>query len=132
MTNEQKDVRSWMHTFQQACPPTPTLATPEVRQLRSDLLQEELDEYACAISITDIADAIADCLVVILGTACAHGLDLEPIFQEVMKSNWSKFGRGPNNELVVLKNAQGKICKSTHFVAPSLEPIINFQTNNPL
>jgi len=40
--------------------------------------------------LVKIADGIADSLVVQLGTAVACGIDIEPVFTEVMRSNWSK------------------------------------------
>ena len=41
-------------------------------------------------NLVSIADGIADSLVVQLGTAVACGIDIEPIFEEVMRSNDSK------------------------------------------
>lgn len=41
-------------------------------------------------NLIEIADGIADSLVVLLGTAIACGIDIEPVFEEVMRSNDSK------------------------------------------
>ncbi len=41
-------------------------------------------------SLHDIADGIADSLVVQLGTAVACGINIQPVFEEVMRSNDSK------------------------------------------
>ena len=58
---------------------------------------EDVEFYVHAnmrASIDKIADGIADSLVVQLGTAVACGIDIKPIFDEVMRSNWSKAWTG--------------------------------------
>lgn len=56
------------------------------------------------------ADAIADLLVVVYGAAVAWGIDIDPVFEEVMRSNMTKFIDGH-------KRADGKYMKG-----PSYEP----------
>jgi len=60
--------------------------------------------------INNIADGIADSLVVQLGTAVACGIDIKPVFEEVMRSNHSKLWSDDNdldNDKVAEMKAQG-------------------------
>lgn len=60
---------------------------------RNRLILEELSEYNKAISegnILDIADALADTLYVVYGTAVEHGIDIDKVFKEVHRSNMTK------------------------------------------
>lgn len=71
----------------------PTLTSVEMRKQRYDFMREELEEYRRACEnddLVEIADALADLEYVLLGTAVVHGLDLQPIFQEVHTSNMTK------------------------------------------
>jgi predicted HAD superfamily Cof-like phosphohydrolase len=64
-----------------------------VHALRCELIREELEELEDAFgSITKTADAIADLLYVVYGTAVSAGIDIEPIFAEVHRSNMTKVG----------------------------------------
>ena len=61
--------------------------------LRNRLILEELSEYnkayACR-NIVEIADALADLLYVVYGTAAEHGIDIDRVFEEVHRSNMTK------------------------------------------
>lgn len=132
MTNEQIDILSWMSTGKQPCPPIPTLGDFKLREFRHSLIKEELTEYLIAPDLVELADSLADMLVVLLGTACAHGIDLEPVYQEVMRSNWTKFVQLKDGTMECVKNHHGKILKPANFSPPVLAPIIQHQTDNPL
>lgn len=58
------------------------------------------------------ADAIADLLYVVLGTAVHMGVDIEPVFDEVHRSNMTK---------VAEKDSAGKIKKGPGYVPPDIE-----------
>ena len=58
-----------------------------------------------------MVDALADILVVTYGAAVEMGVDLEPIFREVHRSNMSKDGG---------KDAGGKILKGKGFSPPDI------------
>jgi predicted HAD superfamily Cof-like phosphohydrolase len=119
-----------------------------IRKLRLDLILEELLELGKAFgyTLTELgweqievptnivlaADATADLKVVVLGTDCALGLDAEPIFEEVMRSNYTKLVNDVAGRLTCVKNASGKILKSATYVPPNFVPILNHQLNNPL
>lgn len=100
----------------------PNLVPDDIAQLRIDLITEELTELADAIEandIVEIADALGDLLYVIFGTAVSYGLDMTPIFNEVHRSNMTKF---PNGE--VIRGENGKILKPDTFEEPDLANII--------
>lgn len=72
---------------------TPTLVDLTLVEQRYNFIGEELEEYFDAAEQDDlpgIADAIADLLYVVLGTAAVHGIDMQPIFEEVHRSNMTK------------------------------------------
>lgn len=107
--NAQTEVRDWMMKFGQEVKDKPVIPSLEVRKLRAKLILEEALEtikalgFSCVpqtdwrehlvsnnFTLPDIADGIADSLVVLLGTAVACGIDIAPVFEEVMRSNHSK------------------------------------------
>ena len=63
--------------------------------LRVRLIQEEADEFAQAVADGDPAemvDALCDLLYVTYGAAVDLGVDLQPFFAEVHRSNMAKVG----------------------------------------
>jgi predicted HAD superfamily Cof-like phosphohydrolase len=143
MKKQQEMVRQCMMVAEQECPHKPTMPPLDTRKLRVRLIAEELCELATAfglefsVSITgeiyvrenlslvpnlvEAYDANLDIEVTSIGTAVAMGLDLEPGFDEVHRSNLSKFIGG------VLKSPTGKFLKGPHYMPPSLAPIIEAQ-----
>lgn len=95
MKKQQEMVREFMEKAGQETPVIPQVPNPLVQVLRLRLHKEEaveeLDQAFMRNDLVLIADSIADSLVVILGTAVACGINIEPIFDEVMRSNMSKF-----------------------------------------
>lgn len=153
MTLEQQQVRRWMQIGQQTCPLTPIEPEAKVQDLRLRLISEELTELARStgyeleivngtitpfvetsrpVDLIEVSDALADLMVVVLGTAVAYGIDLEPIFQEVMRSNNTKFVNDLNGNPTAVKNHMGKILKPATYEPPNLKPIIDHQIANPL
>lgn len=123
MTPTQRAITEFMLRAGQECPVRPTLPPLETQGLRVNLIQEELDELQEAFASHDmaaIADALADLQYVVEGTACACGIDLEPVFWEVHRSNLSKFIDGHRRE-------DGKWIKGPSYSPANLEPIIRKQ-----
>lgn len=74
-------------------PGKPELGEVQLVFNREELMSEELDEYfeaGKARDLVKLADAIADLAYTVIGTAVAHGIDLQPIFDEVHRSNMTK------------------------------------------
>lgn len=94
---------------------------PEKRQsLRVELVKEEARELTLAIfsdSIVDIADAVADLLVVTYGTAVEYGINADKCFKEVMRSNYTKI-QGAE------WRPDGKLMKGPYFEPPNLVPLL--------
>lgn len=120
----QQQVREFMLKAGQECPSKPMMAPLHVFRLRQKLhLEETIDEFTLSNvndDIVGIADSLADSLVVILGTACAYGIDIAPVFEEVMRSNMTKFIDGHKRE-------DGKWIKGPSYSPANLEPIIEQQ-----
>lgn len=101
-------------------------------QLRHDILVEEVEELAWAYEkddIVEVADAITDCLYVLIGTALQFGLadKLEDFFEEVHDSNMSKLGadRKP------IMREDGKVMKGPFYFKPDLSSIIKKKNKFP-
>jgi len=135
-------VKLFMETGGQKCPITPTLIDKQTKELRIRLQQEELDEYALAKDIVEVADALTDQLYVLVGTFIAHGLGdkMEELFNEVHRSNMSKFIREQDTidlfndkevdkcvkrgNFYVATNKYGKIIKPITYSKPNLKSIL--------
>jgi predicted HAD superfamily Cof-like phosphohydrolase len=120
MTKEQQQVCEFMKLAGQETPDNPTHIDLGKKGLRSTLIREELEEYEYALSMVEIADAIADLLYVVIGTAVAHGIDIDPVFQEVHRSNMSKFIDGHRRE-------DGKWVKGPSYSPANIAPILERQ-----
>jgi predicted HAD superfamily Cof-like phosphohydrolase len=102
---------------------------PAVREarLRAELIREEFSEFVDAIGCThdvpchepDLVkaiDALCDLLYVTFGAAVTFGVDLEPFFDEVHRSNMAKAG-GP-------VRFDGKRLKPQGWKAPDIAGIL--------
>ncbi len=122
MTDEQKMVAEFHRTFDIAVSEYPTLPDEATRFLRIRLIQEELDELQEALAKQDLASVakeLADLLYVVYGTAVSCGIDMEPIFREVHRSNMSKVGGH--------KRADGKLVKPPTYSPAVVAPLLAAQ-----
>tara|TARA_R100000951_G_scaffold115975_1_gene125944 strand:- start:317 stop:727 length:411 start_codon:yes stop_codon:yes gene_type:complete len=99
----------------------PTRISDDDYSLRYRLGKEELIEYfdACKDgNLTEIADALADQLYILLGTIVSHGMQevIEPIFNEVHRSNMSKLGADGKP----IYREDGKILKGENYSPPNI------------
>ena len=138
----------------------PRLASTEIRELRVNLIEEEIEETITALyaanglddqdgnphqALANIADGIADSIVVLIGTALAYGIPLQKVWDEVHRSNMDKVtklcyaceggtiirgrtclqcwgsGRIP---ITPRKRDDGKILKPEGWVGPDIKSII--------
>jgi predicted HAD superfamily Cof-like phosphohydrolase len=94
--------------------------------LRIHLMDEELREVITAMALEDlpaVAKELADLLYVVYGTAVSYGLDMEPIFAEVHRSNLTKM---PADGIIQYRE-DGKVLKPETYSPADLKPIIEKQ-----
>jgi hypothetical protein len=105
LASAQEKVRQFMQVFGQDCPTSPTTPSQAIRNLRAKLHREEAFEYERdGDDEVGAADAIGDMLYVVLGTAVAHGIEIEPIFNEIHRSNMTKLWS--HNEIYEVTSGQ--------------------------
>mgnify|MGYP006215175003 FL=1 len=122
-TSNFEKVGDFMEAFGQKVEMEPTWPDFDTRELRLELIQEELEELSDAVADRDmiqIADALTDLLYVVYGAGHAFGIDLDECFQEVHSSNMSKLG--PNGKPI--HREDGKVMKGPGFFEPDLENIL--------
>jgi len=116
-------VGDFMEAFGQQVELEPTWPDFNTRELRLELIQEELDELSDAVADRDmiqIADALTDLLYVVYGAGHAFGIDLDECFQEVHASNMSKLGENGKP----IHREDGKVMKGPGYFEPDLESIL--------
>jgi len=110
--------------------PTADLAA-SLTNLRITLLTEEVAEYIDAASEADlvgIADALADIVYVVYGTAVTYGIDLDRVMSEVHRSNMSKLDKTGKP----LIREDGKVIKSDQYFPPDVAGVLKLQPPLPL
>ena len=103
-------------------PKKPHIPSLELKELRGTLIIEEIEETLNAMdedNLVEIADGIADSIVVLLGAAITYGIDMRPIWDEVHRTNMAKKG-GARRE-------DGKLLKSTDWTPPKIREILEKQ-----
>jgi len=116
-------VGDFMEAFGQKVELEPTWPDFNTRELRLELIQEELDELSEAVADRDmiqIADALTDLLYVVYGAGHAFGIELDECFHEVHRSNMSKLGENGRP----IHREDGKVMKGPGFFEPDLESIL--------
>ena len=116
MNKWQSDVRDFHIKYGALVQDSPAIPDNKTKILRRNLIIEEvMEELLPAIKnddIEEIADAIADSIYVLLGTAVSYGVDLEPIWEEVQKSNMNKTGQ--------IHRDDGKVTKPEGWKPPDI------------
>jgi predicted HAD superfamily Cof-like phosphohydrolase len=126
MTPEQRAVRGFHRLMGQDALDFPSVDSPELAGLSIALIAEEFNELIQAVSEQDIvgvADALGDLLYVVNGAGLRFGLDLEPIFNEIHRSNMAKV----HEDGTVHYREDGKVLKPEGWQKPQLEAIVNAQ-----
>ena len=122
-TSNFEKVGDFMEAFGQKVEMEPTWPDFNTRELRLELIAEELDELSDAVADRDmiqIADALTDLLYVVYGAGHSFGLDLDECFEEVHRSNMSKLGENGRP----IHREDGKIMKGPGYFEPDLEGIL--------
>lgn len=115
-----QDVRA----FHEACdvPVAASLGFPsrERIELRQRLLREEYLEWIAASSerdMVEVADALADMIYIIVGTALEFGIPLDRVWDEVQRSNMAKVDPETGR---VKRREDGKILKPQGWESPRI------------
>lgn len=128
-------VRRFMEAGRQEVNDYPAIPSQEATQLRHNLLAEEYWEYVAADNnfelaratgepvsdhhFIDLADALADMVYVIAGTAITYGIDLDEALREVCRSNDTKIVDGQ-----LIRRGDGKILKPEGYEPPDLAAVL--------
>ena len=123
MNNAQKMVQEFHEQFGIYIAVTPSVPDNITQTLRNRLIQEEFEEFQEAMQNKDLsgmAKELADLLYVVYGTAVSLGIDMEPVFKEVHRSNMSKVGG--------YKREDGKWVKPSTYSPAFLDNILEAQT----
>ena len=127
MNEAQQMVQEFHEQFDIHVAAQPTLPDPSTQNLRIGLIQEEFHELQEALQSKDlpaVAKELADLLYVVYGTAVSCGIDMEPVFREVHRSNMSKIGGH--------KRDDGKWVKPPTYSPAQIHAILNVQLNTRL
>lgn len=119
MEDAQAMVEAFHRMFDIVVQQTPALVDDGTRALRERLIHEEFEELKEAMAKDDlvgIAKEMADLLYVVYGTAVSYGIDMEPVFREVHRSNMTKVGG--------YKREDGKWVKPATYSPAAIEPIL--------
>lgn len=103
----------------QIYPKVPHIPTKKDKELRKALIEEEVGETLNALKYDDLvelADGIVDSIVVLIGTAVTYGIDIRPVWDEVLRSNMSKKGG--------LIRDDGKLLKPKTYEPPNIKDIL--------
>ncbi|MEP7150196.1 MAG: MazG nucleotide pyrophosphohydrolase domain-containing protein [Nitrospira sp.] len=123
MMDPQAMVEEFHRKFEIAIGKGPSVPEEGTRQLRVRLIQEEFEELKEAMATQDLAGVakeLADLLYVVYGTAVSYGVDMDPVFREVHRSNLSKVGG--------YKRADGKWVKPSSYSPAQVEPLLAAQS----
>lgn len=126
MNKEQEMVREFHITFGSSMYDHPQEISESEAALRIHLMEEELREVITAIAYEDlpaVAKELADLLYVVYGAGSAYGIDMEPVFEAVHKSNMSKM---PEDGMVKYREDR-KIIKPPTYVEPDIKSILEAQ-----
>lgn len=90
------------------------------KELRKNLINEEAKEFSDALDANDpiaAIDALCDLLYVTYGAAVSMGVDLDPYFYEVHRSNMAKLDPLTGKPIY---REDGKLLKPSNWTPPDL------------
>jgi predicted HAD superfamily Cof-like phosphohydrolase len=121
LKNAQQMVEEFNLAAERSCPEEPQLPEGAERALSINLIAEESNELIKALQQRNpekILDAVCDLIYVTLAVPVFMGINIEPFFNEVHRSNMTKFD---GDTLKVDKN--NKIVKGPGFSEPALHTV---------
>ncbi|NDB81626.1 MAG: phosphoribosyl-ATP diphosphatase [Alphaproteobacteria bacterium] len=123
--NTKLDVAVFMHACNQAVLTKNAGFSPsrtEQADLYFNLIAEEFEELSVAYlkkDIIEVADACADIIWVVEGLMYSLGIDPQVVWDEIAKSNHSKFIDGK-----LVKREDGKVLKPESFRPPNIQKVL--------
>lgn len=109
----------YKHVMQDVMPSVPTLTDDYHKELGKSLISEEIQELFTAVDAGDmvgIADGIVDSIWVLLALATVHGINTNPLWDEVYGANMRK--RGGN------LRSDGKRLKPDGWMPPRIDKLL--------
>lgn len=128
-------VREFQQGMKQPVADTPRALPADRVAVRAELIREEfLDELVPALlrgDLLETVDACIDLLYVVFGLLVEVGVEAEPAFEEVHRSNMSKFG-DDGEPIVAGENDPdgvfpGRVKKGPHYFRPDLLSVLQDQ-----
>lgn len=119
-------VREFHETYGVPVQSTPLFPAHDRVRLRASLIEEEYLELCEAEAVRDlveVADALADMLYIIHGTALEYGIPLDAVVAEVHRSNMSKLG----DDGLPVRRYDGKVLKGPNYTPPDIASILKAQ-----
>ena len=123
MNSFHDDVVQWHKAFGVPVLLEPTVPAEDRQELRKNLINEEHKELIGAIEegdLVEIADACADLIYVICGTAAEYGIPLNRVWDEVQRSNMAKLGKDGKPIL----REDGKVLKPEDWTPPNIAAML--------
>lgn len=118
MLDFQRLVGEFHDAIGEQSPISPTMPDEKTRMLRARLISEEAQETIDALLAGDLVEAVdglADMLYVVFGTADALGVDLDPVFEEVHRTNLAKGNK---------RDEHGKVRKPANWEPPRIRELL--------
>jgi predicted HAD superfamily Cof-like phosphohydrolase len=118
-----KAVREFHKLFEVPILDKPMIPPMERALLRISLIKEEFDELVGAAQdqdLVEVADALADLLYVVYGTALEYGIPVDAVFDEVHRSNMTKVWA----DGTVHRRDDGKILKPDTYSPADVKSIL--------
>lgn len=145
--NPYEQVRQFHEIFGHPINETPTVPDDSLRDLRIELIREELEEFVEAmtgcgakvkitwdlidkepeVDLVAAADALADLIYVVCGAAHVMGINLQAVVNEVHRSNMSKLGEDGKP----IYREDGKILKGEAYEPPDVAKVLDTIVNTP-
>lgn len=122
-------VREFHETYHVPVRTFPTLDIPE-RELRYELLREELEELRAALDADDLTetfDALLDIIWVAYGGILAFGFPFNEGINEVARSNRTKLGLDGKP---IFRESDNKVMKGPNYSPPNLVRILEHAAQN--
>ena len=120
--NVEEALKEFHEKFELTINDSPQFPDKKVRKLRTRIITEEFVEFLQAEAkddLVEVADALADIVYVVVGTAVSYGIPFNDVFKEVHRSNMTKLWND-----IVKKDDGGKVIKSPDYEPPKIKEIL--------